>query len=30
MTDTTYESVFQADIITQMQAQGCQLGNRSG
>lgn len=30
MTDTTYESVFQADIVTQMQAQGWQLGNPSG
>ncbi len=26
MTDTTYESVFQADIIKQMQTQGWQLG----
>ena len=30
MTDTTYESVFQADIVSQMQAQGWQLGNPSG
>ena len=26
MPNTTYESVFQADIVTQMQAQGWQLG----
>ena len=30
MSDTTYESVFQADIVTQMQAQGWQLGRASG
>ena len=30
MTDTTYESVFQADIVSQMQAQGWQLGSPSG
>jgi len=30
MTDTTYESVFQADIVTQMQAHGWQLGSPSG
>lgn len=30
MTDTTYESVFQADIVRQMQAQGWQLGSPSG
>ena len=30
MTDTTYESVFQADIFTQMQTQGWQLGSPSG
>ncbi|WP_201556011.1 type I restriction endonuclease subunit R [Psychrobacter immobilis] len=30
MTDTTYESVFQADIVNQMQAQGWQLGHASG
>lgn len=29
MTDTTYESVFQADIVSQMQAQGWQLGSPS-
>lgn len=28
--NVTYESVFQADIVTQMQAQGWQLGNPSG
>jgi len=28
--NVTYESTFQADIITQMQAQGWQLGNPSG
>lgn len=27
MTDTTYESVFQADIVTQMQVQGWQVPN---
>lgn len=26
----TYESVFQADIVTQMQAQGWKLGSPSG
>ncbi len=30
MPDTTYESVFQADIVTQMQAHGWQLGHPSG
>ncbi len=30
MTDTTYESVFQADIVTQMQVQGWQVGIASG
>ena len=30
MSDTTYESVFQADIIDQMQAHGWQLGHASG
>ena len=30
MTDTTYESVFQADIVSQMQTQGWQLGSPSG
>lgn len=30
MTDTTYESVFQADIVSQLQAQGWQLGSPSG
>ena len=30
MTDTTYETVFQADIVSQMQAQGWQLGNPRG
>ena len=30
MTDTTYESVFQANIVTQMQAQGWQVGHASG
>jgi type I restriction enzyme R subunit len=30
VTDTTYESVFQADIISQMQAHGWQLGHASG
>ncbi len=29
MTDTTYESVFQADIVSQMQTQGWQLGTPS-
>ncbi|WP_201624070.1 type I restriction endonuclease subunit R [Psychrobacter immobilis] len=29
MTDTTYESVFQADIVSQLQAHGWQLGNPS-
>lgn len=28
--NVTYESVFQADIVSQMQAQGWQLGNPSG
>lgn len=28
--NVTYESVFQADIVTQMQTQGWQLGNPSG
>ena len=28
--NVTYESIFQADIVTQMQAQGWQLGNPSG
>ena len=27
--DTTHESVFQTDIVTQMQAQGWQLGHGS-
>ena len=30
MTDTAYESVFQADIVNQMQANGWQLGHASG
>ncbi|MBP2281011.1 type I restriction enzyme R subunit [Psychrobacter sp. PL19] len=30
MTDTTYESVFQADIVSQMQVTGWQLGHASG
>lgn len=30
MTDTTYESVFQADIVSQMQTQGWRLGHASG
>ena len=30
MTDITYETVFQADIVTQMQAHGWQLGSPSG
>ena len=30
MPDTTYESVFQADIVNQMQTQGWQLGQASG
>ncbi|KAA0924775.1 type I restriction endonuclease subunit R [Psychrobacter sp. ANT_H56B] len=30
MSDTTYESVFQADIVSQMQAQGWHLGSPSG
>ena len=30
MTDSIYESVFQADIVTQMQAHGWQLGRASG
>ena len=30
MTDTTYESVFQADIVRQMQTHGWQLGYASG
>jgi len=30
MPNTTYESVFQADIVTQMQAQGWKLGHASG
>lgn len=30
MTDTTYESVFQADIVRQMQTHGWQLGRASG
>lgn len=30
MTNITYESVFQADIVSQMQAQGWQLGSPSG
>jgi type I restriction enzyme R subunit len=30
MTDTTYESVFQADIVSQMQVHGWQLGHASG
>ena len=28
--NVTYESVFQADIVTQMQTQGWQVGNASG
>lgn len=30
MTDTTYESVFQADIVSQMQVQGWHFGSPSG
>ena len=30
MSDTTYESVFQADIVSQMQVQGWHLGSPSG
>ena len=30
MIDTTYESIFQADIVSQMQAQGWQVGHASG
>ena len=30
MPNTTYESVFQADIVSQMQAQGWQVGHASG
>ena len=29
MTNVTYESVFQADIVNQMQAQGWKVGNAS-
>lgn len=29
MTNITYESVFQADIVSQMQAHGWQLGHAS-
>lgn len=28
--NVTYESVFQADIVNQMQAQGWQVGHASG
>lgn len=28
--NVTYESIFQADIVAQMRAQGWQLGNPSG
>ena len=30
MTDTTYESIFQADIVSQLQAQGWHISNSSG
>lgn len=30
MPNTTYESVFQADIVSQMQTQGWQIGHASG
>ena len=30
MPNTTYESVFQADIVTQMQTKGWQVGHASG
>lgn len=30
MIDITYESIFQGNIVTQMQTQGWQLGHASG